>query len=342
MRLPRIACTMDMELTIALCAYNSAKRLPRALEALAAMREAPAWECLVVDNRSSDGTGTLAAELGARLKLAIRVIREERPGLIEARRTAVEEARGRILSFVDDDNVVEADWAKNCVEFFAAHPRCGIAGGKIDAIFEDPASRPADFEKMYAQALAVRDMGEVARPLTPPADDPPCGAGMTGRTEVFRRVLLEIGCRLSGRKGKALTSGEDTEIGLLIHKLGWEMWYAPELRMGHVLPASRLTREYLDRLIAGGARSAAWLDYLRGREPGRGRLAYLGRWARSEALAAKMTMVGWMKGKKHPQASRFGFWSARYRAEAAGYLEMAMRQPARRLEKVLAAEMKKS
>ena len=333
---------MASDLTIALCAFNSARRLPRALEAIAAMRTPGTWECLVIDNRSSDGTGTVAAEIGKRLGLPLRVIREDRPGLIEARRRAAQEAGGAILSFVDDDNVVEADWGRTCIEFFAAHPKCGIAGGKIAPIFEDPASRPEDFEKMYAQALAVRDMGKRARQLTPPADDPPCGAGMTGRTEIFRRVLLEIGCRLSGRKGKALTSGEDTEIGLLIHKLGWEMWYVPELRMGHVLPASRLTREYLDRLIAGGARSSAWLDYLRGREPERGRLAYLGRWARGEALAAKMSLVGWMKGKKHPQASRFGFWSARYRAEAAGYLEMAVRQPARRLEKVLAAEMKKS
>jgi glycosyltransferase involved in cell wall biosynthesis len=335
---------MDRQITIALCAFNSTQRLPRAIQALARMNENPAnpnCEYLLIDNRSSDNTGPLARELSQKLNLPLRIIREARPGLIEARRRAVQETAAPILSFVDDDNIVEPDWAAQCVRFFSAHPRCGIAGGKIDAVFEDPTSQPPDFQQSYAQALAVRDMGDADRQLIPPADDPPCGAGMTGRTDIFRRVLLEIGCRLSGRKGKALTSGEDTEIGLLIHKLGWEMWYVPPLRMGHLLPPSRLTRDYLDRLIAGGARASAWLDYLRGRNNGHGRLFYLSRWARGEALGAKMRLVGWLKGKAHPQAGRFGFWSARYRNEAAGYLDMALHNPGPRLEKILRSESDK-
>jgi len=140
-------------------------------------------------------------------------------------------------------------------------------------------------------ALAIRDFGPQARQLIPPADDPPCGAGMTGRTDVFRQVLCDIGLALSGRKGKRLSSGEDTEIGLLIHRLGWEMWYTPTLRMSHVLPNSRLTHQYLQRLIAGGAQSAAWLDYLRGKQPRCSRIAALGRYLRRRFQSLQMTLL---------------------------------------------------
>ena len=118
---------MELDLTIAVCAYNAVKRLPLTLEALGRMN-VPAglrWECLVIDNRSTDGTGAAAEEIGRRLNLPLKVVLEPRPGLTLAHRKAVEEARGEIVSFVDDDNLVEPDWAANCVEFFRTHPRGG-------------------------------------------------------------------------------------------------------------------------------------------------------------------------------------------------------------------------
>ena len=160
---------------------------------------------------------------------------------------------------------------------------------------------------------------------------------MTGRTSVFRQVMLDVGLQLGGRRGKALDSGEDTETGLLAHKLGWEMWYTPTLRMGHVLPASRLNTAYLQKLIAGGARSSAWLDYLRGKEPRRSRLAYLATWAKWQLLAARMDAVGLVKGKAHPDALKFPFWASQYRGQAAGYWELAASDPATKLDAAIAA-----
>jgi GT2 family glycosyltransferase len=235
---------------------------------------------------------------------------------------------------VDDDNLVEPDWAQQCVAFLDGHPRCGVVGGRIEPLFEDPAARPMDFEEHFAMALAIRNLGPQPRRLVPPADDPPCGAGMTGPTAVFRQVLCEIGLALSGRRGKRLSSGEDTEIGLLIHRLGWEMWYAPALRMSHVLPSSRLTQEYLGRLIAGGAQSAAWLDYLRGKQPRRSRRAALAKYLLCRMQGLQMTLLHKMR-PRHPHTARYPAWAAQYNGQAAGYLEMALHDPAGRLERTL-------
>jgi GT2 family glycosyltransferase len=326
---------MQLDLTLAICAYNAQQRLPTALEALARQSaQGIGREVLVIDNNSTDATAATAQQMGQSLGLPLRVIHEPQPGLAAARRRAAVEARGRYLSYVDDDNLVELDWTEQCVTFLDEHPRCGVVGGRIDPLFEDPAARPADFQEHFAMALAIRDFGPQARQLIPPADDPPCGAGMSGRTAVFRQVLCEIGLALSGRKGKRLSSGEDTEIGLLIHRLGWEMWYTPTLRMSHVLPSSRLTQQYLQRLIAGGAQSAAWLDYLRGKQPRCSRVAALGRYLRCRVQSMQMALLQRLR-PRHPHAARYPAWAAQYNGQAAGYLDMALHDPAGRLERSL-------
>jgi glycosyltransferase involved in cell wall biosynthesis len=323
-----------VNLTIAIRAHNAAARLPGTLAALAAMKVPLdlAWECLVVNNASSDDTAAVAESHGRRLSLPMRVVDEPVPGNGHAYRKCAQEARGDLISFVDDDNHVAPDWAVRCVEFFRDHPRAGLAGGKIDPIFEDPASVPADFAERYAMALAIRDMGPVEKQLIPPADDPPCGAGLTGRTALFRQVLLEIGLHLTGRTGTSLAGGEDTEVALLIGKLGWEFWYTPTLKMGHVLPPRRLKPDYLDRLIVAGASVTPWLDYLRGREKRRGPIQYRLISLYWRLAAMKIELIGVIKGKNHPLASRFPFWTGLYRERANGYLDLARKNPGRILE----------
>jgi glycosyltransferase involved in cell wall biosynthesis len=323
---------MAVELTVAICAHNAAPRLPAALQALSQMRADPSkWECLVIDNASTDDTRAVAKDFAQRLNLPLRVVNEPIAGHTRARRRAVIEAAGELLSFVDDDNLVSPDWAANCLAFFAAHPAAGIAGGKIDAVFEDPPSVPPDFQTRFAMALAIRDMGETGRPLKLPDNDPPCGAGMTGRTALFKTILLDIGCHLTGRRGGALTSGDDTEIGLLAQKLGWETWYTPALKMGHVLPARRLTQSYLDGIVAAGAFSTPWLDFLRNREPFRGRVSNALIAARWQLEAARIRMIGKVKGSHHPDAGRFPFWYDLFRNRAAGYFDLAWHDPAGKL-----------
>jgi len=316
---------MGCDLTIAVCAYNAAGRLPRCLGAIAGLNKTDGvnWECIVIDNASTDGTGVAAAELGKKLGLDVRVVSEPTAGLVHARSRAAREARGEILSFIDDDNLVAPDWAEQSVKFFRAHPKAGIAGGRIDPIFDEGATAPADFLERYANALAIRDLGLTELRLISPDYDPPCGAGMTGRTDVFRKVLLDVGVFLTGHNGSKLTSGEDTEIGLLAQRLGWETWYTPLLRLGHVLPKCRLQQEYLDQLVVAGARASPWLDYLRGKEKRRGRFGLWIASAKCEMIAAKLRVAAAVKGRNHRDAARFPFWIRLHRSRAAGYRDLA-------------------
>ncbi|HUO09629.1 MAG TPA: hypothetical protein VM008_15070, partial [Phycisphaerae bacterium] len=180
-----------------------------------------------------------------------------------------------------------------CVAFMREHPRAGVIGGLIYPVFEDGRERPGDFGE-YAVYLAIRELGEEVFEYSLPGDFPPCGAGMTGPTALFRRILTEFPACLTGRKGNSLASGEDVEMGTIAMRLGYESWYAPTLRLGHVLPARRLEKEYLEKLKAGCAEANVWIDYLAGRKQGggwAGRWGHLGRGVLLGLRAAKLSVL---------------------------------------------------
>lgn len=323
-----------MDLSLVICAYNAERRLGGVLEALSRQEAGQVrWEVLVINNASRDRTAEVARGFEGKINALLRVVDENRPGLIEARRRGAREARGRYISFIDDDNLVASDWVRRCVEFLDGHPRVGFIGGLIEPLFEDPASRPADFYERFADGLAIRELGPEPRKLVQPHSDPPPGAGLTGRAELVRLILLQIGCLLQGHTGGKLTNGEDTEMGLIAQRLGWETWYVPSLRMKHVMPPGRLTEQYLRKLIADGAQSGPWLDYLRGREPERSRVGYLARWGLWRVRAKKMALLGWLRKTGHEHSELYPFWRNMYRSRADGYWGMAMNDPVGKLRR---------
>jgi hypothetical protein len=62
------------------------------------------------------------------------------------------------------------------------------------------------------------------------------------------------------RKGGSLSSGGDNDIVLSVLEAGWEVGYFPRLRLTHLIPAARTSREYLGRLNHGSTRS--WVQVL--------------------------------------------------------------------------------
>lgn len=79
-----------MELTgisIVICCYNSAQRLPLTLVHLAAQKVADnfPWEVIVVNNASTDNTEEAAFSSWDRESIEMRVVYEPQPGLSYAR-----------------------------------------------------------------------------------------------------------------------------------------------------------------------------------------------------------------------------------------------------------------
>lgn len=311
----------ELELTVAVCAYNAEHRIGMVLESLG-RQVVPAgtrWELLVVDNASTDGTSRVAAEIAANLGLPARVLYEAEPGLSNARRKAAAEARASVISFLDDDNVVGEAWVRECCKFMAAHPAAGIVGARVVPLFENPGSVPSDFGPKFAGALSMYDQGDEAKPIRVGSDPLPVGAGMMGRREVFQFVFGELGSVTVGRKGTSLAGGEDLEAMYVAHRLGWEIWYAPALCLEHFVPQRKLTDVYLDKWLGDTPACYAWLSILSGRQSLKSAWVCALRALWFDLLAAKYALMGMLPRSLHPKLARADLWRRFYRSQASGW-----------------------
>jgi glycosyltransferase involved in cell wall biosynthesis len=252
---------------------DGAGRVPQVLAALLADTGAVAFEVVVVDNASSDGTAAVveAHPAAAALRAAgvgVRVVSEARPGLTFARARGVDEARADAVCFLDDDNLPEPGYLA-CGAAAMADPSVGVLTSRVYPEYLAPP--PAAVERRehllainHRMGDAPVDWGAEATPV------PPLGAGMWVRRAAF--VAAAAGGQvLSDRTGGALTSGGDIEIGVAVGGAGYRRLYLPCLRLRHLIPPGRLRTRYFCRLIYGIVRSRLAVEAVYAGRGGRAR-----------------------------------------------------------------------
>ncbi|WP_375416589.1 glycosyltransferase [uncultured Hymenobacter sp.] len=256
--------------TILICTYNGAARLPETLRHVAE-QQAPAglaWEVLLVSNASTDDTLAAASplwtELGAPAPL--RVLNEPRSGKENALTRGFDEAGHEYVCIVDDDNWLYPDYLGQVEAVMDAHPEIGILGACAEAEFE--VAPPAWFEQFRA-VFAVGPQAPQPGPLREP------GAYLYGAGSVVRRAAWrhlrahDFAFTTSTKRGKIIVSGEDVELGDAMRLAGYALWYDPRLRLRHFMFRERLTWEYLLRIGQGTALSSlhSTVSYFLQREP---------------------------------------------------------------------------
>ncbi|QJE94283.1 glycosyltransferase [Luteolibacter luteus] len=226
--------------------------LERTLEALRGQTMPPEkWELLIIDNASSTPVDSALVAWHP----AARIVREMELGLTHARLRAIREARGALMVWVDDDNVLDASYLERAAAAFEKSPRLGAAGGRSIPEYQEP---PPKWFRLGLAPCGCRDLGPEARVATWDAAKPeypacaPIGAGMVIRKEAMvpwaEAVVADPRRQALGRKGKSLTSGEDNDINLTVLRGGWDLGYLPELSLTHLIPGTRLTLDYVTRI----------------------------------------------------------------------------------------------
>lgn len=248
-------------------------RLARTLDGLRAQTlPHDAWELLLIDNASSPAV--TPADFDLAWHAGARIVREEKIGLTSARLAGIRASQGGYLLFVDDDNVLCPDYLKNVVEIFREHAEVGAIGGKSHPEFE---VTPEPWVAEFHGCLALRDCGDEARISSYVTfaggeakgrkgypDFAPLGAGMAIRREAAEKYVAKIETdtarRALDRSGNSLTSGGDNDFVMTALDEGWLVGYFPQLQLTHLIPAGRISKEYLARLNRGIARS--WVQVL--------------------------------------------------------------------------------
>ncbi|MGB7313820.1 MAG: hormogonium polysaccharide biosynthesis glycosyltransferase HpsE [Nodosilinea sp.] len=239
-----------LDLAVVICTYNGEQRLPQVLDCLLAQlgTDHLAWEVIVVDNNSTDGTAQVVETYQQHWPqdIPLRYTFEPRQGAGYARQHAIQVARSPLVGFLDDDNHPALGWVLAAYRFGQTHPQAGAFGSRIRGDFET--TPPPNFDRIGAM-LALTERGSEPLIYDPKQKVLPPGAGLVVRRQAWLDSVPEqlsladsIGFR---------AAGEDLEVVIYMQRHGWEIWYNPAMRVQHEIPASRFERDYLLRLFRG-------------------------------------------------------------------------------------------
>jgi glycosyltransferase involved in cell wall biosynthesis len=220
------------------------------------------WELIAVDNRSDE---PLAGRNDLSCGPTARLVREETLGLTPARLRGIRESKGDLLIFVDDDNVLDADFLETALRIAEERPFLGSWSGQCRPGFEEP---PPEWTRRYWGNLVIREFDkDVWSNLPRLPQSMPCGAGLCVRRDValYYLDLHESGKRSFqfDRTGGALLSGGDNDLAACACDIGLGVGLIASLKLTHLISPQRLTEDYLVRLTEGVFFSAVVLDHLR-------------------------------------------------------------------------------
>jgi glycosyltransferase involved in cell wall biosynthesis len=238
--------------TVIICCYNSSSRIEETLRHLAVqqIKDNLKWEVIVVDNASTDDTREAAINIWSKINkqnIELTAIQQPIPGLANARQKGIETARYDVVIFCDDDNRLHKHYVQSAFELLHNDEIAIACGYGIATTIN---SFP-DWFQYFFTFYACHSIDENPIVCKQP-DDLQYGAGMVIRKS-FLDLLTQNGYSyyLEDRSGSKLSSGQDTELILLAKILGKKVISTDKLKFFHFIPESRLSENYLYKLIHG-------------------------------------------------------------------------------------------
>ncbi|GHT03934.1 glycosyl transferase family 2 [Bacteroidia bacterium] len=232
-----------MKFSIIICTYNRAEYLRKSLES-AAKQDFPTedFEILVVDNNSPDATETVCDDL-MRQYPNIRYFKEMRQGVSYGRNRGMNEAQGKFIAFVDDDETIRSNYVYKLNEFFKTCPQAELCSLPVVPVFE---AEPPKWMSSFTMRLitGAYDKGTVVKQVS--AKDYPG----TGHAVFKRDLFLKYGAfnTALGRKGSSLMGAEDKDFFLRLIQNNVACYYVPMAPIYHHIAANKLTEDFFNRL----------------------------------------------------------------------------------------------
>ncbi len=235
-------------ISVIICCCNSSKRIGKVLQALACqvINLDWAWEIIVVDNASTDDTAMAVQQNWQALNspVALRIVDQPVAGLFYAREKGIEESYYGYIVFCDDDNWLFNDYLQQVVNIFENNDQVSACGGMGIPVFEK--AKPVWFDD-YAECFATgsqeitREEGKLLNLY---------GAGMAIRKDSYNLLAkASFSPQFTGRKGKHLSSSEDTELTYALVLLGKELYFSDNMKFYHFMPDERMQLSYLKKLF---------------------------------------------------------------------------------------------
>lgn len=231
------------EVTIAIPCYNGEKYLRGVLEAVFSQSYHP-LEVLVVDDGSMDGSVELARSYPVRL-----IKHTENRGLAIARNSALKNARGEIIIFLDVDTIPSVDVIERVIFNLRNPGIMGVGGQETESVQRTVWDlwrfnfwRQTHGEEFLKDSLML-----------------------IGLCCAYRKsVLMKVG----GFDERFVSHGEDVDLGLRLRREGYRLSYDPRIAVKHMRSDSfyRLAKmvylHSLWQLYAVKLNGGEWREYI--------------------------------------------------------------------------------
>jgi GT2 family glycosyltransferase len=207
---------------------NGAHHLPDCLDSLRRQRY-PAFEVIVVDNGSTDGSLALLARDYAEVRL---VALDENWGFAPACNRGMRAARGTILVLLNNDTEADPGWLEALVAALARQPQAGAVASRI-LLFDrrDHLHTAGDFYRLDGtpgnRGAWERDAGQFDEEM-------PVFSACGGAAAYRRAMLDEVGLLDEA----FFFSCEDVDLGWRAQLVGWSCVYAPQAVVYHKVSAT--------------------------------------------------------------------------------------------------------
>ncbi|PWT92877.1 MAG: hypothetical protein C5B54_02820 [Acidobacteria bacterium] len=193
--------------TALVCAYNDENTIGIVLQGLKRLTYAP-LQIVVIDDASTDKTPEIISQFD------VTCIRNDvNRGLGHNLNLGFEKAQGEYLAVIQSDcEIRDSDWLDQMLEFMQADIGVVVSQRQID----DFASLPSGAR--FFNAVAPQDLkNSTGQPL----EQRYC----RGKADLYRISLLH---ELGGWNRTFFTAGEDTDLSIRIHKLGYRILLHPK------------------------------------------------------------------------------------------------------------------
>jgi GT2 family glycosyltransferase len=199
------------------------KDLLRACLASLARQSGVAFETIVVDNGSTDGSAELAER-----EFSSTVIRNaENRGFCAANNQGIAAARGEFIAVLNNDAEAEPGWLAALARACSSRPEVGMAASKI-LVWEDPDRIDKAGHLIFpdgqnrGRGTGARDLGQYDREEEVLWPD--------GCAAMYRRAMLD---QIGGFDEDFFAYADDAELGLRARIAGWRCVYTPAAVVRH-------------------------------------------------------------------------------------------------------------
>jgi glucosyl-dolichyl phosphate glucuronosyltransferase len=236
-------------------------------------------ELIIIDNNSSDETGSMVFNLisqEANGNLDLRYFIELEQGSSVARNRGINESKGNVLAFLDDDILLDPEWFSTCYEMVINKPKKIVRGARIIPLWSSELPEWLNLEapfEIIQSCFPSHDYGSTEKNYPFYLDKEtnededfnflgPLGNKLQSLESRFKRKISNpiSACFLAskdvfeqvgnfrqdlGIQGATRGACEDTELFWRILANNIEIKYSPQLKVFHPIPPQRMTKKFV-------------------------------------------------------------------------------------------------